>query len=313
MAIQFRCNYCKSLLGISDSQAGAAVDCPRCGRSQKVPGRSSRPVAGDSLQDLQLQQALTTLSDLNSAIAAQPDMATRTSTAEPGAVPVLLIDGMRNNRQGPARRYSMSAAALCLVTFAFGLLAGAFNPFISDQRQQNPPLAADQGNVAATVPQPPVDKISEPQRQQPDRTISGHVRFIRNGEQPDAGALVILLPLKNSTQLRFSAAALHAGPADPAWLATAAALHQLHADFCQADAAGAFQLRSTADLPVTLLIISRHSVRPAGVDITDDFRESAEQWFDSVSGLAGRLSVLRQDVPKNSSEPLSVVLPEAVP
>ncbi|HCP11239.1 MAG TPA: hypothetical protein DIT89_02790, partial [Planctomycetaceae bacterium] len=42
MAIQFRCNYCRSLLGIAESQAGCTVDCPRCGRTQLVPGKSPR-------------------------------------------------------------------------------------------------------------------------------------------------------------------------------------------------------------------------------------------------------------------------------
>lgn len=37
MPIQFRCRYCRQLLGISRSRAGSAVDCPACGRSLRVP------------------------------------------------------------------------------------------------------------------------------------------------------------------------------------------------------------------------------------------------------------------------------------
>ena len=37
MPIKFRCQYCQQLLGISRSRAGAVVDCPRCGRSLRVP------------------------------------------------------------------------------------------------------------------------------------------------------------------------------------------------------------------------------------------------------------------------------------
>lgn len=316
MAIQFRCSYCKSLLGISDSQAGTAVDCPRCGRSQKVPGHSSRPAAGNSLLDLQLQRALTELSDLNTAIITPSGSSAKASADNPAEIPVLLIDGLQGNHRRSQRRHYLSAAALSAVTFACGLLAGIFSPFTRHPEQQISPLAADQRNVAAMQNPKPPDEPSDPpteQRQQPVRTISGHVRYIRNGEQPDVGALVILLPLKNPTQLRFSAAALHTGPTDPAWRATAAAMHELNAEISQTDAAGAFQFQSCANVPATLLIISRHSARPAGVDITQDFRETAEQWFDSVSGLAGRLSILRRDAATDWSEPLRIVLPEAAP
>ena len=45
MPIQFRCQYCRQLLGISRSRAGSLVDCPACGRSLRVPQEdgSKRP------------------------------------------------------------------------------------------------------------------------------------------------------------------------------------------------------------------------------------------------------------------------------
>ena len=37
MPIKFRCQFCRQLLGISRTRAGAVVDCPQCGRSLRVP------------------------------------------------------------------------------------------------------------------------------------------------------------------------------------------------------------------------------------------------------------------------------------
>lgn len=48
MPIKFRCTHCHQLLGISRTRATARVDCPRCGRSIRVPGADGDADTADS-------------------------------------------------------------------------------------------------------------------------------------------------------------------------------------------------------------------------------------------------------------------------
>ena len=69
MPIKFRCQFCQQLLGISRSQAGAIVDCPRCGRSLRVPDLNGRtrklPDPKSSVKhDPNLLNALSELSEI---------------------------------------------------------------------------------------------------------------------------------------------------------------------------------------------------------------------------------------------------------
>ena len=74
MPIKFRCHYCSQMLGISNSRAGAVVDCPGCGRTLRVPledGSVGRPVTtirhghrGEDQQDTELIEVLASLANL---------------------------------------------------------------------------------------------------------------------------------------------------------------------------------------------------------------------------------------------------------
>ena len=69
MPIQFRCQYCRQLLGISRSRAGSTVDCPACGRTLRVPASegtatgSELPLKAESNENL--RSALEELSSLS--------------------------------------------------------------------------------------------------------------------------------------------------------------------------------------------------------------------------------------------------------
>lgn len=317
MAIQFRCNYCKSLLGIADSQAGSAVDCPRCGRTQKVPGRSQRPAEGKPVPDLRLQQALTALSDLNTTQATSHQQSSDSAETEQTAVPVLLLDGLRDERAATGRRGRVLLASLSLVVFLCGFLTGRLFPFSPGSVQQTQPTEILQPpNPSAELPHPQVQASEQDTPNQPrqrPQLITGNVSYHRDGqEQPDTGTIILLLPLKNSTTLRFQGRALHSGPADPAWLATAAALRELHADLCIADNKGNFQLTHHAATDAAVLVISRHCSRTADTDMDPNCRNLADQWFDSVTGLAGRLSVQMLSV-SPGSEPLRIAFQQSAP
>jgi hypothetical protein len=74
MPIQFRCQNCHQLLGISRSKAGSVVDCPACGRSLRVPGVDGADALPESVQnssaDTNLLNALEELSNLPASIGA---------------------------------------------------------------------------------------------------------------------------------------------------------------------------------------------------------------------------------------------------
>ncbi len=74
MPIKFRCQYCRQMLGISRTRAGALVDCPRCGRSLRVPqidgaetqaGTATDPVGMQRGRDVDLIDALQSLAELS--------------------------------------------------------------------------------------------------------------------------------------------------------------------------------------------------------------------------------------------------------
>ena len=170
MAIQFRCNYCKSLLGIADSQAGVAVDCPRCGRTQKVPGRSPRPAEGNPVPDLRLQQALSALSDLNTTPATISTQNSDSAETDPAATPVVLIDGLRENRVESGQRSRLLLACLLLLVFISGFLTGQRFPFSAGPAQQSQPASAGIRKAAtAEPPLPMADAAEQPAVNNPDR------------------------------------------------------------------------------------------------------------------------------------------------
>ncbi|MFO0976117.1 MAG: hypothetical protein U0996_06935 [Planctomycetaceae bacterium] len=86
MPIQFRCEYCRQLLGISQSRAGSMVDCPACGRSLLVPskdGAPAKPVRSAKAQaDARLLNALAELSGLGGT-ATEPEAPPTTSVPQP--------------------------------------------------------------------------------------------------------------------------------------------------------------------------------------------------------------------------------------
>lgn len=62
MPVKFRCQHCKQLLGISHKKIGQVVDCPKCGRSVRVPEEDgvahAPPKPEFNLEDSALVRAL---------------------------------------------------------------------------------------------------------------------------------------------------------------------------------------------------------------------------------------------------------------
>ena len=74
MPIKFRCQHCRQFLGISRGKAGAVVDCPKCGRSIRVPDLDGNvkplPKPGLNLKDSDLRDALDELANIGQEVEA---------------------------------------------------------------------------------------------------------------------------------------------------------------------------------------------------------------------------------------------------
>jgi hypothetical protein len=223
--------------------------------------------------------------------------------------PILLIDGLRPEIR-TTRYTELLLATATAVVFSCGF-------FLGRSLQQPAATQASGPSVNSDVvkQQQPSEKPLPPQATHQPQSLTGRIQIQRNGkQQPDSGALVILLPLQNPTRLRFDGSALHTEKDNPARLATIAALTQLHAHFDQAADDGSFSLHYDTQTPAALLVISRHLAAPPGNPLPADCELLINQWFESTAGLAGRLATklhpLRADQPLT---PVSLTFQDATP
>lgn len=113
---------------------------------------------------------------------------------------------------------------------------------------------------------------------------------------PDAGALVIVAPVANPSDLRIDGRFLRDPPNSPGRLAITAALGQLGVSFTNAADDGSFSLPLPATGPCILIAVSRRNARPASAALPADTATQINQWFTSPSPITGRLQTLVQPV-----------------
>jgi hypothetical protein len=396
MPIQFRCQYCRQLLGISRSRAGSLVDCPACGRSLRVPqedgskGPPEPPKRPSS--DAKFLDALQELSGLSSSagslrLSASPPPATAkkrepqqgapvdvgrtrdsmrivplpvaTGTVNPtdalqelanlppaeDDIPLILpeilsdqttesdeysddqpdpIEGdaaefaddseMDLTRLPPELSHALSELAqqtpLPSAVFSVqprrtwwpmwlaltGVMAFAAGYLVA--HQLTGPAVIETARGMATGPKASGAKDSpklavEPKSPEGLQVVRGVVTYTSGSgvPEPDAGALVLLLPLSNSAGLKMDAGPLRDPKVTVAQSAVAAALRILGASFVRTDSQGRFQLERTSPEPSALLVISRHAAREAGEPVSSEVEGLLGVWFESGLRLIGRLAV----------------------
>lgn len=113
---------------------------------------------------------------------------------------------------------------------------------------------------------------------------------------PDAGALLIIAPADNPSELRIDGRFLRDAPDTPGRLAITAALGQLGVSFTHAAADGAFSLPLSAPGPCVLIVVSRHNVRPAAAPLAADVVAGLNEWFTAPSAVTGRLQTVVQTI-----------------
>lgn len=113
---------------------------------------------------------------------------------------------------------------------------------------------------------------------------------------PDAGALVIIAPADNPSELRIDGRFLRDAPDTPGRLAITAALGQLGVSFTHAAADGSFSLPLSAPGPCLLIVVSRRNVRPAAAPLPADVAAGLNEWFTAPSPVTGRLQTVVQNI-----------------
>lgn len=398
MPIQFRCQYCQQLLGISRSRAGSMVDCPACGRSLRVPAEDGTPAKATSSRkaqaDTRLLNALAELSGL-SELNTNPEPTPPSTTPQPRSPKLTLaplpIAHAVNSSTDQMRIVPLKAGT----SDAFEELAGIPTDELSDDAPEleEPELldeptgqeAADSSSsrlppkpdslqsalkeltslppaTAAATPAAPVSRRSglflwiiplitgaatfvagyqagrsraidgpnsntqvtlkkaataespEASKDTPNPPIAaepgmlqGTVKY-RNtaGEMvPDDDALVMLVPSKNSTQLKLDGRPLREDSQSVARRSIEAALDVLQISVARVGADGTFSLPQKHKETQRLVVISRHKSRPEGESIAGDAQQTLTEWFESTSHLVGRLAakVTSIDAPGAGSGP----------
>lgn len=398
MPIQFRCQYCQQLLGISRARAGSMVDCPACGRSLRVPAEDGSPAKATSQRkaqaDTRLLNALAELSGLGE-LNTSPEPTPPSTTPQPRSPKLTLAPPVSS------RPTNTSADQLRIVPLKTGTsdaleeLAGIPSEELPDDISEleepellDEPASQEAADSASPTPArksdsfqealkeltslPPVTVAVTPAAPVSRRSglflwiiplITGAATFVagyqtgkhrstdvpdsntqvtpdnaatakspeaagelpkpviaaepgslqgtvmyRNsaGEMvPDDGALVLLVPSRNSAQLKLDGRPLREESHSVARRSIEAALDVLQISVTRVGADGTFSLPQKHKETQRLVVISRHKSRPEGESVAGDAQQTLTEWFESTSHLVGRLTakVTAIDAPGAVSSP----------
>ena len=327
MPVQFLCPQCRQLLSVGTRKIGSSVNCPRCGTATIVPeqqaaaadvsaAKAQRPEGGAGMVELVVFDDVPDLLGQNPAspppaYGAAPSYgaaspygtgagyggspaygSTPAYSASPSTWQAPAAGGAGATSPGagglptniaPRRPGLGLAQDLLLVSrkavYVQGVLflvvaAGAFGLGYL--------IGRGQGSAAA-------DNAQAKKAAQEKVVYSGAISFAAAGGagQPDAGAVVVLLPAAGQPPRKFSSLGLRPQDA-PGKVgdATIAAIQEFGGDFVRTDDAGSFQLVVPTG-NYHLLVVSRQGTRKAGqVMAAKDVTEMAS-YFEVPADLIG--------------------------
>lgn len=401
MPIQFRCQYCQQLLGISRSRAGSMVDCPACGRSLRVPAENGTPAKATSQRkaqaDTRLLNALAELSGLGE-LNTSPEPTPPSTTPQPRSPKLTLAspvsprptntsaDQMRivplktgtsdaleelagipaeelpddiseleepelldepaaqeaadSASSTPARKSDSFQEALKELTslptvtaavtptapvsrrsglflWIIPLITGATTFVAGYQTGKLGSTDVPNSNTQVTPDNAATAKSPEAARESPKPVIAaepgslqGTVKYRNSaGEMvPDDGALVLLVPSRNTAQLKLDGRPLREESHSVARRSIEAALDVLQISVTRVGADGTFSLPQKHKETQRLVVISRHKSRSEGESVAGDAQQTLTEWFESTSHLVGRLTAKMTaiDAPDGSSPAVNV-------
>lgn len=165
------------------------------------------------------------------------------------------------------------------------------------------------GSTAGTSPRTSADADTDlatvsPEQSQPAPTppAANHIEgtvFAQTADgrtEPDAGALLIIAPAKNTSQLRLDGRFLRDDQSTVAHKALTAALREFDVSFAFAGADGSFSLPLPRNGSCTLIAVSKRIARPAAMPLADTVAASLAEWFTTPSPITGRLHAVTQNI-----------------
>lgn len=194
-----------------------------------------------------------------------------------------------------AQRPAVRRAFGLLIPVLTGLLMFTAGYLAGHSRKAEPVAIETQTIAAPGETQPPAaDPAATPEAGQ----ISGLVQAAAaDGKTvPDAGALVIIAPANNLSELRIDGRFLRDPPDSAARRAITAAFGQLGVSFTNAAEDGTFSLPLPAPGPCVLIAVSRRNSRPASAPLSSEVVSRLNDWFTAPSPVTGRLQTVVQEV-----------------
>ncbi len=314
------------MLGISQSRAGAIVDCPGCGRSLRVPNPdgSVDPMPSDFLESEgsgsliaaleQLSTIRLPVESLPSGLTVDPDPDRTTAVEilqEELSVEAETHQTERPNKNGSSGRsvYSLQfISSLCCLSLLFGVILGCvlYPAIFARQRKELAATGQDDQSNAATIEQSAAGiVVQSEQAAVVFGYVSGRITWknAEGAELPDSAALVLLLPTRHSGFMKLDGTSLREVRMNTDQQAIAAALLQFGGSFTRADNDGRFRLPRHSETEMQLVVVSRHRSRQDDETVLPAINEVLGRYFTAPGSFTGRLMVVHQvieAVPQNS-------------
>lgn len=320
MPVQFHCTQCRRTLSVGQRKVGATVACPKCGAPNTVPRperSQAAPVAasmtesapapttpGSAAPDSPAIPEAVVFDDIPELIAMIDSMPVASSTASaippaseapaavaPPAPPVLgemLLPSVPRRGPSPPVSSARSSGAIrrgrdndaMLLVSRTAVYAQAALMAVVALAALTAGYLIGRG-ARSTAPSSDAVAAGEPV------ALEGHIgyTFATDALEPDAGAVVAVLPAKKQPARKLEASLFSPGAADESKVAAREAVESLGGALATADDDGHFQLVVPRSGDYFLLIVSRHAERQRGQPISPKHLAKLSAYFDAPADL----------------------------
>lgn len=282
MSIRFYCRRCRQLLAISSRKAGAEIDCPKCGQSQRVPAADPGALAalGNALEDVDVPQML-----------GQPDPGSiRPPPAPPRVDPLAPPPQAASAPAPPAIPPGMVLVRRRMVhlqaAFFFALTAGMFGLGYWLGREKSPARPAPASAV-----------VGEPASADPS-LIEGRVIYENETAKllGDVGAVVIALPEGKPPTQPLVLAGMDPDPApadakkppSPERQKLAGQVRAMGGAYARVEGQGSFSLVLRPG-NYRILFVSAHARRPKGDEVDEADLAEMRRYFVAPEKFIGSM------------------------
>ena len=214
------------------------------------------------------------------------ELAALSADYSPGEISPALLDEMRSVSRGTGQTVATLIGGACLLLLG---LAGGWYLARSGNDQHLPLLnftsareRSDESTDTVTIPGDFPGTTAE-------RVVTGTVQYENESRKrlPDAGAFVLILPVKHPGTLLLNSKSLIRGDDHADFKATAAALASLGGRIVRVADDGGFATSIAPESNFVVIAVSQHVSRPDAVPVAAGISNVLQTWFDSPSRLVG--------------------------